>query len=702
MRRFWLTFLLCVAGLPAWAFNKTAVKLLVAEQTVKPGETVWAGLEMKMARGWHTYWRYGGDAGIPTSIEWNLPKGVTAEEIQWPIPRKQVDKISEETTLVTYIYSNVVVLPVRLRIGESVGTGPLEIKGTAKWQECADICVMAQDDVSATLTIGDADKKSAEADEIEEWRKRLPGMASGEQVSVKWEGATNKDNRDVVIEWKTNVAGADFYPFSNADFDVGGLTKDLPGDGEVRLEKTITKSGTNWPTRLAGILVGKAGAAGEFAEEIEAPIGEQGEKGTTGGDVGASNIGKAGPSSLAVMLAFALIGGLILNVMPCVLPVIALKILGFVNQAAEHPRRVRQLGLVYGLGVLASFFALAALAIAAQRAGGVANWGDAIRNPQFQVIITVMITLVALNLFGVFEVTLSGRALGAATTLASRSGFGGAFFNGVLATVLATPCTAPFLGAALAFAFTQPPLVTILVFETVGLGLALPFVVICLEPRLLKFLPKPGAWMERFKVAMGFPMMATAVWLLWVSARGEDDVLWLGLFLVVVAAAAWVWGEFGQRLFRRVPAALGAVALLAFGYFVLLEGQLQWRRPVGAVKEGITWRVWSPEAVDEARREGHPVLVDFTAKSCLNCKFNKARSIEIKPTRKKLKEIGAVAFEADYTYEDPQIGQELRRFNRPGVPLVLVYPKDLSKPPEILPPLFSPSEMLSALAQAAD
>ena len=191
---------------------------------------------------------------------------------------------------------------------------------------------------------------------------------------------------------------------------------------------------------------------------------------------------------------------------------------------------MRQLGAVYGLGVLVSFLVLAGLAIGAQRAGGVANWGDAFRNPQFQIILTILMTLIALNLFGVFEITLSGKALGAASELSAKPGFPGAFFNGVLATLLATPCTAPFLGVALAFAFTQSPLVTILVFLAAGLGLAFPFVLLCWNPRLLKLLPKPGGWMEKFKNAMGFPMLATAVWLMWVSSSREDDALWLGLF----------------------------------------------------------------------------------------------------------------------------------------------------------------------------
>ncbi len=691
MKRWLLAMLLGLAAAwPAWGANKTQVRLVLSQKTARPGETVWAGLEMTMPAPWHTYWRNGGDAGSPTTIEWQLPKGVAAGEIQWPVPNKVVDKISDETTLVTYVYSNSVVLLVPLKLDASVAAGKLEISGAAHWQECADICVMAHDDVAATLTVGSQDEASPDAGLIEQWRKKLPAPITTAPVSVAWEGSPKGETRILLIEWKTNASPADFYPFGDTNADIQGITQSLPGTDETQLRKVVKKSdaAAPWPARLAGILVGKAGTKEEFAAEIDEPI-----------LAGVPAAGPAGvkevvsPQSLWVMLGFALLGGLILNIMPCVLPVIALKILGFVNQSKEHPRRVRQLGLVYGLGVLASFLTLAALAIGVQRAGGIATWGDAIRHPQFQLIITVLITLVALNLFGVFEIALGGRTMGAATELASRHGFAGAFFNGVLATILATPCTAPFLGAALAFAFTQPPAVIVLVFLTVGFGLALPFVAICVQPGLLRFLPKPGAWMVRFKTAMGFPMMGTAVWLMWVSAKNEDELLALGLFLVTVALAAWIWGEFVQRSFsRRGWGVAAAITVLLLGYFgVLRHG-----------RDRIDWKPWSEEAVTEARREGHPVLVDFTAKSCVNCIANKARAIEIDATRAKLKAINAVAFEADFTYENPTIAEELRKFDRPGVPLVLVYPKDLSKPPEELPAWLSPSIVLDALSKAAN
>jgi thiol:disulfide interchange protein DsbD len=394
------------------------------------------------------------------------------------------------------------------------------------------------------------------------------------------------------------------------------------------------------------------------------------------------------------MLLLAFLGGLILNFMPCVLPVIALKILGFVKQSADAPGRVRTLGVVYGLGVMVSFLILAALAIAVQQAGGLANWGDAFRHPAFQVALTILMTLIALNLFGVFEITLSSRAVGAASGLASRAGASGAFFNGVVATILATPCTAPFLGVALAFAFTQSALVTFIVFAAAGAGFSFPFVLLCAEPRWLRLLPKPGAWMEKFKTAMGFPMLATAVWLMWLSANASEEVLWLGLFLVILALAAWVWGEFVQRGARhRGLAALICAVLVAADFGLLVETKPS--------SDAIAWNVWSQQAVEDAQRAGHPVLVDFTAKSCLTCQVNKRLSLEISRTRAKLRKIGAVALMADYTRGDPAIARELREFNRAGVPLVLVYSKDPSKTPETLPVYLTPSIVSDALDQAA-
>ena len=416
--------------------------------------------------------------------------------------------------------------------------------------------------------------------------------------------------------------------------------------------------------------------------------------------------------SLWWMLIYAFIGGLILNIMPCVLPVIALKILGFVSEAKSEPRRVRNLGLIYAAGVLLSFLALAALVIGVKAAGNHAGWGMQFGSPVFIVCLTTLVTLVALNLFGVFEVILGGSALNTAGELASKHGAAGAFFNGVLATVLATPCTAPFLGAALGFAFAQSAAVIVLIFLTVGLGLASPYILLSWNPVWLKFLPKPGAWMEKFKIAMGFPMLATVVWLFNVAASSYGkNVLWLGLFLVIVAFAAWIFGEFVQRGRSRKGVALTMVLiLLVGGYAFALEKELDWRKAMpdagatGSLKEsadGIDWQRWSPEAVATARAAGKVVLVDFTADWCLTCQVNKKTSIEISSVREKIKSLNAVALLGDYTHFPDAITTELNRYHRAGVPLVLVYPKSADAAAIVLPEVLTPGIVLDALDRAA-
>jgi len=417
--------------------------------------------------------------------------------------------------------------------------------------------------------------------------------------------------------------------------------------------------------------------------------------------------------SLWQKLLYAFLGGLILNVMPCVLPVIALKILGFVNQGKEQPRQVRKLGLIYGAGVLVSFLALALLVIGAKLAGHAASWGMQFQNPQFVVAMTVLVTMVALNLFGVFEINLSGRVMGAAGNLAAKEGSAGAFFNGVLATALATPCTAPALGVALGYAFTQRPLIIVLMFLTVGAGLAAPYVVLSWQPAWLKLLPKPGAWMERFKMAMGFPMLATAVWLFTLAAPnfGENGDLWLGMFLVLLGLVVWVWGQFVQRgRSRRGLAMAVSVALFVIAYAFVLEGELDWRHPaaatpgsgkLSAAPEGIDWQPWSPEAIQAARATGRPVLVDFTAKWCLTCQTVVRPALESAAVRAKLKELNAVALLENSFVKDATVVAELNRYERAGVPLVLIYPRDPGAPPQVLPEVITPGVVVRALEKAA-
>ncbi len=714
MRR-WLIFCL-LAGLGAVHLQAANVqaRLLLSAKQVRAGEIAMAGIHLTMAPGWHTYWRNSGDSGAPTTITWSLPQGVSAGEIQWPLPEKFA-----ESDLTTYVYTQEVVLLVPLSLSTNLPPGNLELKAKVSWLACEKLCIPGDAEVKADLAIANATQPSADANVIAAWQKRLPKKDPGLQAKARWDQPPVGDTRPVILEatLPTTPASWDFFPSSSDQYEVQAKTDALPPEGgTARLRKVVKKSGEAWPKQLPGVFaVVTAKGQAPTGYEVNLPV-EALKETRASSQRSASGTGEVlqlPKQSLATMLLFAFLGGMILNIMPCVLPVIALKILGFVKESQAAPRKVRRLGLLYGVGVLVSFLALALLVIVVKAAGHEAGWGMQFGNPEFLVVITVLVTLVALNLFGVFEVNPGARVLGTASELASQSGGLGAFFNGVLATILATPCTAPFLSIALGFAFAQSAPIIVLVLLTVGLGLATPYVVLSWQPAWLKLLPKPGPWMEKFKVAMGFPMLATAFWLFMLTPvhYGRNRVFWLGLFLILVALAAWIYGEFVQRGRRRKGLAAGIVILLvAASYSFVLEGQLRWRAPLAPTEsanslqespEGIEWRRWSPEAVAQARANGRPILVDFTADWCATCQANKRVSIEIPSVRAKLKEIKAVALLGDYTSLPPAITTELKRFGRAGVPLVLVYPKEASRPPIVLPEILTPGIVLKALTEAA-
>jgi thiol:disulfide interchange protein DsbD len=701
-----LPILLCFLCISAQAAH-TQARLVLSAEAARPGDTVLAGVQLKMDEHWHTYWKNSGDSGVPTTIDWQLPPGVTAGEIQWPIPEKL-----PENELTTYIYKDQVVLLIPLKLSPTLPPGDLDLKAKVAWLECDVQCVPGKTEVRATLKIGPETKASTNAGFLTNWQKKMPRSGAGLRAQAHWASGPNGDARPLTIGWDapSAVSAPDFFPDSGGDFEVSGATERLPADpGKVLIRKSIKKEGTEWPKEISGLMVQQTGAELE-GYQVKCSIESRAVS-------AASSANPAADTSVALpalwkMLVYAFIGGLILNAMPCVLPVIALKILAFVGQAKQDPQRARRLGVIYALGVLVSFAALAFLVIGIKAAGHKAGWGIQFGNAYFLVAMTTLATLIALNLFGVFEVTLEGKTMGAAANLSSKHGAAGAFFNGLLATVLATSCTAPFLGAAIGFAFApaQTAPITLLVFLTIGVGLALPYVVLTWQPAWLRFLPKPGVWMERFKIAMGFPMLAAAVWLFsLVSLHYGERAWWLILFLVIVAVAAWVYGEFIQRN-RSRPALAGAaiVLLLLAGYFFILEGHLRWREPAmeaGAKSPdnppgGIPWQPWSPQAVAQARSEHRPVVVDFTAKWCLTCNTIVKPALESSAVRKKIRELNAVALLGDYTAFPDSITEELNRFGRAGVPLVLVYPRDPNAAPMVLPEALTSGTILKALQQA--
>ncbi|MFM1767689.1 MAG: hypothetical protein RJA22_218 [Verrucomicrobiota bacterium] len=697
------------AGVPVSlpAANTTA-RLLLSHEAARPGDTVTAAVELRMAPRWHTYWRNGGDSGAPTRIDWTLPAGVVAGDIQWPAPERY-----EKEGVVTYVYHGTVALLVPLRIEPGAAPGRHPIRAAVSWLECEDLCLTGEGEVSGTLEIGTVARPSSLAGTLEGAREKIPGPKPGPPAVAAWVGPAQGDQRVLRLTWAVgaDTRAADFYPLASDEFVVATTNRQARmANGEATLERNVTLLGKQWPAEVGGLLVESGVDKSSRAYEVRVAVGGPGPAAA----VGAPSVPAAGGAarSLLGVLGAAFVGGLILNLMPCVLPVLALKVLGVAQQSREAPGRVRLLALVYGAGVLVSFLIMAAIVIGVKSATGIASWGMQFQNPQFIVCLTVLVTLMALNLFGVFEVSAGGGVLDAAGALAAREGVAGSFFNGVVAVVLGTACTAPVLGGALGYAFAQSNGVIIVTLACVGLGLAFPYMLVSFFPPLRRFLPKPGAWMEKFKVALGFPMLATGVWLLaqLPGHYGSGGILWVGLFLVLLGVAAWVFGEFVQRGTRRRGLA-GALALLlaAGGYAVALEAKLHWRSPappaaagpVTADPQGIPWQPWSAEAVAAARAAGRPVLVDFTADWCLNCQVNQRTSLEIPSVRQRLQALNVVSLLGDFTKSNRLIAEELKRHGRAGVPLVLVYPRDPSRPPIVLPELLTPALVLDALEQAA-
>jgi thiol:disulfide interchange protein DsbD len=692
--------------------SHTAVDLLLPVESARPGETVYAGILLRMEPGWHTYWKNSGESGGPTEIVWQLPSGVTAGDIRWPAPERL-----EVEGLVTFVLHGEATLLVPLKIAPDLKLGPLELSAKVSWLECKEQCIPGDATVRATLTIGSESKPSANAALIKAAQATLPRDGSSLGVNARWEEATTNSTRGLLVEWPVNRPAdeVDFFPHTSDDSEVGFKPERLPVDASrVALRLQVKKTTSIWPGKITGVLVQKIGGEQQAFEVTFTPQG--GSAGHRPGpnpdayQAGTAPGAPAAGGSVLKWLILALLGGLILNLMPCVLPILSLKVLSIVNQRGAPASHARKHALVYTLGVLVSFWALAGLVLA----GRLASWGEQFQDPRFVVIMTVLMTLVGLNLFGVFEVILPGTTTSKATELASKEGVSGAFFNGVLAVVLGASCVAPVLAAAVGWAISQPPVIIILSFSMIGLGLALPFVLLSFFPALQRLLPKPGVWMEKFKIAMGFPMLATAAWLLAQTADhfGPGGPLWVGLFLVLLALAMWIYGEFHQRgSKRRGLAAIIALVIAVGSYAWALESQLHWRNPPASVTgtqntaattadSGIAWQPWSTEAVAKARAQGRPVLVDFTANWCLTCQLNKKTSLEIDSVRAKLKEVNAVALLGDYTRKNPDITAELKRFERAGVPLVLVYPKDATQPPELLPTVLTPTIVLEALEAA--
>jgi len=668
---------------------------LIADTTaIVPGKAFRVGLLLRMAPRWHTYWQYAGDAGIATRIDWDLPDGFGAGPIEWPLP----EGILEPGDIQVYAYGDEVMLITTLQPPANLEAGTSAVlKAKASWLVCEEICIPGKTDLQLGLPIASFGE-AANADVFATYEALLPS-ADAPPFPVAW--AVRDGELIGKVSPGGDVSAVHFYPIPPVGAEAGRPATEESGDGEFTVSIRAADG-------LPGVLAidGPEGRRGWFVNAAAEPGSEIAPARTDAADAGA-----AGGITVWQALLFGMLGGLILNLMPCVLPVISLKIFGFINQAGEHPRRVMLHGLAFSAGIFSWFLGLGMVIAMLKASGSQVTWAFQFQNPWFNLAIATLVFVFALNLFGVFEVTLPGRATGAMSGAAGREGYGGSFFQGVFATLLATPCTAPFLGSALGFAFAQPPSFILAMFGAVSLGMALPYLILSARPGWMRFLPKPGAWMEKLKQFMGFPLLATLVWLLWILAgqKGTDGVLWTLAFLLGLGLACWIYGAFCGPLTSRgkrgVALGVTGVVVIGSGWVFLGSGfanavASSAKGVAAADADGIPWIPYSKEKIDALIAEGKPVFIDFTADWCLTCKFNERTAIDREAVRKIIAEKGIVPVKADWTNSNPEITTALEAFGRVGVPFYVLYPAGDAENPVTLPELLTEQLVVRALSKA--
>jgi thiol:disulfide interchange protein DsbD len=667
---------------------------MVAEATaIAPGGTATMALQLKHPEGWHSYYRNPGGIEIPPAIEWQLPRGFTAGPIQWPVPQ-----VKEAYGSKSFIYAPSVVLlvdltaPADAKVGETAA-----ITAKASWQICADGCRSEDKEFTLTLPVAAASEPDpAQAELFKAARAELPQTDAPWTVTAKSPSPT----ADVVLRLSPKPGAAatsaplEFIPDVKflQPISAGGKVDKDGKDWLITLKrafKDMTEEIIPQGDTLSGIVTGgEAGAGFAFAVPTT-PITADG--GSAAGGTKAEGVGF---SKFLLVLGGMLLGGLILNLMPCVFPVIGLKIMGFVQQAGDDRRKIVGHGLAFTVGVLASFGVLSgtmfALNEAARRLGKeeMLNWGYQLQYPWVVLVLMLLMFVLALNMSGLFEIGASATSVGG--KLQHKSGLAGSFFSGILATVVATPCSAPFLGTAIGVASGLPALQFFTAFGTMGLGLALPYLVLSAFPKLIERLPRPGAWMESFKQGMSFLLYGATGYLLWIYADQVkvDNLLGPIVGLAFVAVAAWVYGRWflphrGTRV--RRTAVILALGFAAGGLYLAAPSE-----------KNLQWETWSPAAVEQTLKSGRPVYIDFTAKWCATCQYNKltAYSPEVVALMRKKR---VVAFKADNTSRRPEIDTKVREYGRAAIPVnVLIVP---GKDPVVTPELLTPSYLIDLFSQ---
>ncbi len=660
------------------------VELVSAGPAIAQGGKQTVGFVFSMESGWHVYWRNAGFAGFPPRVKWTLPTGVEAGPLQFPAP----DRLPLETS-VDYGYEDSIAYPVSLSAEPKTkadASGNIHVLASLNWLVCKETCIPGKAELGLDLKLVSAGTAvSHEGEQVGALGSALNQMPKTVPAAYKFLAQSHGNDLTLTATMGIRPKDAEFYPLEQEMIaDTSEQPIDLLDDG-VRIHMQRAPGAKAAPAALHGLLKFSA----EETYEINVPVvpGPAAPVKSAGG-------GSAEGITALSAIALAFVGGMLLNLMPCVFPVLFLKALSLLQTSTEERHRVRTHGLAYTAGIVASFWLVVAVLLALRAGGKQFGWGFQLQSPGFVAVLATFLFFFALSLAGMFDFGLSLTSAGG--SLAQKGGYSGSFFTGVLATVVATPCVGPFMGAAIGFALAQPAIVTFLVFTSLALGLAAPYMLLSLQPAWVKLLPRPGAWMELLKQVTALPLFATVIWLVYVygalfqggndPAQGITRMAWLLAGLMLIAIAAWALGRWPAKRGSTLAAVILAVCAVAL--------------PLSASHTNASATVWQPfssDAVRQARAGGKAVFVDFTAAWCLSCQVNERVVLKSSDVQREFAAGNVVPMRADWTQYDEKITAALQAVGRSGVPTYIIYPADPAAAPDVLPEVLSKGVVLDAM-----
>ncbi|MBU1555444.1 MAG: thioredoxin family protein [Gammaproteobacteria bacterium] len=661
------------AASTGWQSAKQLKAELVSEyRQVKAGQSLRLALHFVPDEHWHTYWQNPGDSGLPTRLSWQLPEGVTAAAIQWPTPQAFVIP-----PLVNYGFAGATVLLTELTLPAGYSADTLPIQLQADWLVCEEVCIPAEAQFSLTLPVGNSAILAEEYQGLfKQAEQKLP-----QPLNVSGSFSTAGGAFSAMIDWQPDVEIRAFFVAATELVDHAGSQQISQQGQKLLLQQLLNTYFTKAPQQLQLVLVSDSGA---YSVQLNQTGQGTAELLITGS--------QQSSTALWLVLLMAASGGLLLNLMPCVFPVLSLKALSIAGNSGQPCAQQRD-ALLYSAGVIVSFIALASLLVVLRSAGAAVGWGFQLQSPYLVALLVYLLFALGLSLSGVLQFGLG--LMNAGSNLASASGGKGAFFTGVLAVVVASPCTAPFMGAALGYAVSQNAVVTLLVFVALGLGMALPFLLLAYVPGLARLLPKPGAWMDGLKQWLAYPLYLSAVWLLWVYGRqsGVDAQALLLIGLVCIAAACWLWG---RKQLAQAGNLTALLALLLLLLALLLPALAPQQSSTAAQRQSDAhWQSWSAASLQQLRAEGKPVLVNMTADWCITCLVNERIALNTDSSKAALALYDVTYLKGDWTLRDAAITEYLRLYQRDGVPLYVLYWP--GQPPEVLPQILTPDTLATTL-----